>query len=184
MTSKKKHGHKEVRDNQNRNLGNVYRGRLTPLSEKSLYWQGVAIHDRENSDAPKSETIHANGKTRPIRDEKGHFLGSESISPTELKIPVSKRGSFKVIPENKTPQKGSLFLNYNIDNAKRETKQDVPQLKIYRIYAENEIGYRYEISQNPPANKTHVEVAMVLYDPRIDIIALDRAITNYRVYPE
>jgi len=215
MTTKKKHGHKKSRDNYNRNAENVYRGRIVPSYEERKTTLDISdftknpnkIKSERGIGAPsKSETIHANGKTRPIRDEKGHFVGSESIYPREeVKIPVSKRGSFKVkttnTPQpNKMPsphineaalQKQKLFLKIspNILDASSsqvqvDPKPDAQQVKIFRVYSENEIGYRYEISETPPPNRTHVEVAMVLYDPRIDIIALDRAIKKYRMYPE
>ena len=51
----------------------------------------------------KSERIHANGKTRPVRDEKGHFIGSVSLKKTKERL--DKAIDDYVPPTKKRPVK-------------------------------------------------------------------------------
>jgi hypothetical protein len=195
------------------------------------------------SEQRKPETVHANGKTRPIRDEKGHFKGSESIHPV---IDISKLTRKEMSDLNKkfasqTPQdedrpKPPRHVNRGLskytlvsfsngdqeyqdktikllqeinDDIERESIINKPRClkdmqfwsmvtpkngKTYTIGVpkkENENlwlvrrktceGYVVEFTDKKPSpNDRNVECLMTLYDPKNDIIAIDRAIKRYK----
>ncbi len=216
MTSSKTHSHKKgiskmLRDNSGKIVGKSHRGRIIPVVEnKTDKTEFTPNRIKTTEPVPvkrgqcKSEVIHSNGKTRPIRDEKGHFIGSESIAPalsdknrkeqSDLNKESYKkytRLTPRVDPNEicfKTVHSQKTGKDYTVGEIKRNWHPPVKnpdvnneKLKLYRIYVANGTGYRYELSTGIPTNHTRTELVMTLYDPKVDLTGLERAIRNYQM---
>lgn len=140
----------------------------------------------------RSEVIHSNGKTRPIRDEKGHFMGSESIVDLDVSVvkkpmratqslPIIDRKdiTFKTVKNNR----GKTYT-VGVVNTGSDVYNDMDTLKLFRVY--NESGSStlvFSKEQNPTNGKWAVELVTTLYNPKADIIALERALRKYKENP-
>ena len=160
----------------------------------------------------KSEIIHSNGKTRPIRGEKGQFVGCETINDehTEIDLSTTTRAQManinKPLEQNNVIEKDEPKRNWmkglplsHSDIVFRSVKnpitgkthtvgtaggsQDSAQhrtveyLNLYRIHSDLG-GKQFVFSKLPPFGK-NVECMMTLYDPKADMVVLDRAMRKY-----
>lgn len=149
------------------------------------------------------ENIHSNGKTRPVRDAKGHFVGSVSVkkAKTDLMTAISEHKPVKKSPVKRGISKSELvktdakpvlktgatqsFMNAVVGELIKTYPVSVPnpttgRLTIYRVYnpaAGQGSGYYFTIKPSSP-NET-LEPVMTLYNPKTDLIALERAIKKY-----
>jgi hypothetical protein len=144
----------------------------------------------------KAERIHANGKTRPVRDAKGHFVGSVSVKKIKDDLmhaiddykPPTKKLFEPVKHLGFVKKKESTFslIKKSIIELQREKNINPPKpsagrLTVYRVYSSSAgqgCGYYFTIKQSSPNEKS--EPVMTLYNPATDLIALERAIKKYR----
>ena len=126
----------------------------------------------------KAERIHTNGKTRPVRDEKGHFVGSVSVK----KI---KDDLMHAIEDYKPPS-NKLTLKKDFSRYKQVSAHTAAgRLTVYRVYSSSAgqgSGYYFTIKQSSLNEKS--EPVMTLYNPATDLIALERAIKKYKLEQE
>jgi hypothetical protein len=141
----------------------------------------------------KAEHIHTNGKTRPVRDEKGHFVGSVSLKKTKERL-MKAIDEYKP-PTKKPPVKRGVSKSeivkhdgktYNITvNTLPPTAVPLTRLTVYRVYnpsAGQGSGYYFVIKPNSQYESS--EAVMTLYNPKTDLLALERAIKKYRAERE
>ena len=114
----------------------------------------------------KSELVPSNGKSKLLRGAKGHFAGSVAI-----------KKEIGVVGENINESDYTKTLPATYPHAR------TGHLMIYRVYSKNVgqgSGYYFTIKQDSLSD-TSLESVMTLYNPKTDILALERAIRKYKM---